>query len=605
MRYRMFWVVLIFFGSTIFGGSQTPKVYFVRLPYTSASDLANLFQSGVRVRHLSEEGWALAEADSERVSGFPSNAEVVGIVRPDYAYYIVGGYTERPAGVDVLLTWGKYTLLGVPLGQERRFHDPLSDHAHWDALLAPEVSPDVLYPVPTVQFAPNAARQQFVENLVGQFSEQEWFGNIAALTENGGTNSRFSFRVREAQQFDGNPAPDDACDRAGDWIADKLRSYNYWVQDDPFSHTRFTGLTQKVGEYRMRNIVGTKAGRGPNRNRVILLSAHYDSIASKTEGWDANWRDIPAPGADDNATGVAAVLEAARLLAKVDTDFTVKFVFFSGEELGLFGSRHFAKAARQAGEDILAVLNVDMLGFDTDGNPDVHVAANRQSRWLLTTIRSIAAQYEWDVRFQPVSDSDFVFSDHASFWENGYSAVLFSEESDFDSPEFNKDFHSGKDTLDRINRPFGAESARFFVTVATELARPLLSPSSGASAPIPDAVRVLGASVFPNPFIVASDNPVQVQYQLNREANVRVEVLNTVGEAIYSSSLRTEKYGLNAPVAWNGRTNTGERVPPGLYFVAIHADAEDGTVASRTVRLLIVPNDSWLERFHQNLTPKP
>ncbi|MEU6915068.1 M28 family metallopeptidase [Streptomyces olindensis] len=104
------------------------------------------------------------------------------------------------------------------------------------------------------------------------------------------------------------------------------------------------------------NVICTKPGTqtgGP----VVLVCAHYDCRMEDPR--DAETR---APGADDNASGVAAVLEIARLLAPVALTSTIRFVAFSGEEQGLWGSSAYAGELRAAGADVQRVVNLDMVG---------------------------------------------------------------------------------------------------------------------------------------------------------------------------------------------------------------------------------------------------
>ena len=88
------------------------------------------------------------------------------------------------------------------------------------------------------------------------------------------------------------------------------------------------------------NVVATLPGSDPNAGYYVLC-AHYDATAVRSIGW--NWREDPAPGADDNASGVALVMESARALSGQTFPWTIKFIAFSGEELGLFGSRAYAE----------------------------------------------------------------------------------------------------------------------------------------------------------------------------------------------------------------------------------------------------------------------
>lgn len=106
------------------------------------------------------------------------------------------------------------------------------------------------------------------------------------------------------------------------------------------------------------NIIATKIGT-LYPNEFVVLGGHYDSY-SYSGG---------APGADDNASGTAGVLEAARILSSYDFDRTIIFCAFSGEEYGLYGSKAYANRCAQQGMNILGYFNMDMIGYLKPGNP--------------------------------------------------------------------------------------------------------------------------------------------------------------------------------------------------------------------------------------------
>ena len=112
---------------------------------------------------------------------------------------------------------------------------------------------------------------------------------------------------------------------------------------------------------RIQNIYAVLKGTDPAQEaRKVLVTGHYDSRNSD----NFNTHD-PAPGANDDASGVAVSLESARTLSKMHFPATLVFVAVAGEEQGLNGSRHLAKLARSEGWDLEAVLNNDIVGGDT------------------------------------------------------------------------------------------------------------------------------------------------------------------------------------------------------------------------------------------------
>ena len=106
-------------------------------------------------------------------------------------------------------------------------------------------------------------------------------------------------------------------------------------------------------------------------NRIFIICAHYDTQAVREPNW--NPLTSTAPGANDNGTGVAAMLEIAYLLSRYEYEHEIRFIAFGGEELGFFGSRHYVREVSVTGrngeiepvrEKIVGVFNLDMLGFN-------------------------------------------------------------------------------------------------------------------------------------------------------------------------------------------------------------------------------------------------
>ncbi len=169
------------------------------------------------------------------------------------------------------------------------------------------------------------------------------------------------------------------------------------------------------------NVIGTLPGTDPEAGYYIVC-AHYDATGTRTAGgWD--WQRDPAPGADDNATGVALVLESAKLLAEQHFPWSIRFIAWSGEELGLLGSQEYAELAFARGDKILGVLNFDMIGF----NPikqRLELITNPGSRWLGEQMIDVAERYDLGLDLDLLEDAGSRLSDHAPFWVYGYHAIL-------------------------------------------------------------------------------------------------------------------------------------------------------------------------------------
>ncbi len=179
------------------------------------------------------------------------------------------------------------------------------------------------------------------------------------------------------------------------------------------------------------NIVGAISGTEVNAG-TILVGAHYDSIGvERTSG------TVYAPGANDNASGVAAVLELARILSASKYRATLIFALFSAEEIDRQGSRSFAAWIQQSDIDLVAMINLDTIGnvHDFSGNindqqlrvfsaPPNSTSASRK---LAREINLLAYNYELDIELQvqDAIDRENRWGDHFSFSELDYPAVRF------------------------------------------------------------------------------------------------------------------------------------------------------------------------------------
>ncbi len=416
--------------------------------------------------------------------------QVLDTVTPGFNYYVLwlpsaGDRAAIEVYGEILYQFGGLSLLKLHANLESVLLD-LPVH-HRAKLPANIVLPEFQAPsfAPSISASPQ--QQSVIQELLDQADGLRWLWQIVALVENEDLRrpgqffrSRYALRVRDAVQFDDNPTPDHACDNSAEYIAQQFRSYGLEVEFDPFDHRRRSALGALVGEYVMRNVVATLPGKGPNKNRIYLMTGHYDSIASKTPGWDTGWRRMAAPGASDNASGIAEMLETARILSQQDFDFTIRFIAFSGEELFLFGSKHYAQLVQERGDDIAGVLNFDLLGHDPDGSLDIHVLGDEQSQWLVNAFGTAAERYGLPINLRLKNDPSFIFSDHSPFWDIGIPAVMVAEESSLDAPDEPTAYiHSQEDDLTKISIPLLGELAiKLAVATLAELARPIVS--SGA-----------------------------------------------------------------------------------------------------------------------------
>lgn len=205
-----------------------------------------------------------------------------------------------------------------------------------------------------------------------------------------------------------------------------------------------------------RNVVADKSGRRQGPRDLIVVTAHLDSI--NLEGGEAS----SAPGADDNASGSAAVLAMARLLAHHEAAHDMRFILFGGEEQGLFGSRQHIQALSATEQDrIRAVVNMDMIGSSNTATPAVLIEGHIISQELIDTLALSAMTY---TGLQVQTSLTPFASDHVPFIRAGIPAVLTIEGAD----GANQNVHSARDTLNTINYDLALEIARMNLAFVAE-----------------------------------------------------------------------------------------------------------------------------------------
>jgi Zn-dependent M28 family amino/carboxypeptidase len=200
------------------------------------------------------------------------------------------------------------------------------------------------------------------------------------------------------------------------------------------------------GPYTNRNVIGEMIGSA-TPDEIVLITAHLDSVPSSGL----------APGADDNGSGSVGVMMAAQILSQYDFQRTVRFVFFTGEEQGLYGSDRYASKVVADGDNLVAVYNMDMIAWDDVGGPTLRIYTRMSNNpgydgdmVIANTFVDVVNTYALDTVLTPIITSEGGnWSDHASFWDEGFPAVCAIED-DYD--DWNGDnYHTANDTISTLN----------------------------------------------------------------------------------------------------------------------------------------------------------
>ena len=283
-------------------------------------------------------------------------------------------------------------------------------------------------PFPRPIFAQEPAPD--IDSLVDQIDQQRLRDHIDAIDE-----PRNAFGQPEALQA------------AADYIQRQLEALGYPVTLDPV--TRFDAT--------FPNVIGVQEGT-VCPERVLIVGAHYDSV-------------LDTPGADDDASGVAGMLEIARALADTPLPATVWFTGFTMEENGLVGSYNMAQREGERGTPIVGMYSLEMIAYTTPDADFILVLGNEASVRLVDAFRRARDAFVPELPIvastvpgngEAVPDSRR--SDHAPFWDVGYQALLVTDTANFRNPNY----HEPTDTIDTLDLAFATNVTKAMLATTVD-----------------------------------------------------------------------------------------------------------------------------------------
>jgi hypothetical protein len=231
------------------------------------------------------------------------------------------------------------------------------------------------------------------------------------------------------------------CEQAGRYIYKEFKRMGLEVRYHNWSWEDYYGS----------NIEATIKGLDKNSDEIYIVCAHYDTVWCK--------------GADDNGSGTAAVLAAAEIMSRYAFNHTVRFVTFSGEEEGVIGSYFYALEAYQSNENIVAVLNVDMIGY-ADNKKDaeiVRVIQDTNSEWISEVSKRVSLEYSQHINLEVKREGPYGGSDHYRFWYFGYNAIWYHEFA------FNPWYHTSGDTIEHMNPSYATRVSKLIMATLVDL----------------------------------------------------------------------------------------------------------------------------------------
>ena len=232
------------------------------------------------------------------------------------------------------------------------------------------------------------------------------------------------------------------CKNAAEWIKQEFEHLGLYTYFDDWKYIRA----------RDRNVISIKNGTDPTSDAVILICAHYDTIGD-------------SPGANDDGSGIAAMLTIANITRNYSFNHTIRFAAVSGEEIGTYGSHFDAKKAYKNDENIYAVLNIDSIGYaeTADDGKLLQIFARESSQWITDFAQEISDKYNLDLKLLKSANYP---ADHEPYNDYGFHGIQFVQPN----PEEAHWFHTPEDTIDKINFTYFVKVAKLSLATICEIA---------------------------------------------------------------------------------------------------------------------------------------
>ncbi len=456
----------------------------VQVKLDSAAKLADLatLSPPVYARFYSapDEIILVLAADSAMQQALSLRGYPVAVLDPDIqdaSYYLLNGDPEKLQRLGsltrVLLTVDRQAVARVEPGELEALVDlglhllPLAPHplvALPQSAAAPEL-PTVLTPNVLVQEMVSKVSTSTLSDYVGDLSG-EWPVSI------GGSPYTIATRYTYADQ--------------------PMTKVTHFA----LQHFQSLGLSSGYHEYSFagevrRNVIAEQPGL-TQPGKIYLLVAHLDDT-SYVNGSPMTL----APGADDNASGSAALMHIAEILHQYQFGCTLRYALVTGEEQGLEGSAAYAAYIHANGDNLKGVLNIDMLGYNTPGSsPTIELdtrqysPANEGDLAIANLFADAVSAYS--IQLTPrILRSGAGSSDHASFWAYGYPAIIAIEDWNDHTPFY----HRKGDTLSALNMSYYTEFVKAAIATFAHMGCLLDSRLSGTVTDSMSSLGIAGATV--------------------------------------------------------------------------------------------------------------
>ena len=299
---------------------------------------------------------------------------------------------------------------------------------------------------------------------------------------------------------------------ASDWIAGRMEALGLEVEQQPFYASTWTGSGQAAP-----NVIGIQRGT-LYPDVYVVCGSHFDSFS-----YEAVYGGGTCPGADDNATGVASVLESARIMTQYEFEYSVIYCAYGCEEMGLYGSEAYASRCQQEGMEILGYFNNDMNGYLWGDQIHIHCIYPNSVAPIGDYYINVGNVYfpEMPVEHKNMTYGD---SDHTSFNNHGYMGIYPFEDIDHDSPYI----HSPNDLIGQSVNSFEMSQRYCQMNIGCLAELATLVDHSGVMENSED-----GVTIYPNP----ANDIIYIKGDV-----VAVEIYDSVGKMLEK---RWKNVGIN------------------------------------------------------------
>lgn len=262
------------------------------------------------------------------------------------------------------------------------------------------------------QQASKRAANALTDAIVARVNPDRWFqtmSDLAAFNRNSYSTGLISAR---------------------DWIAQRFSNASLSTSNFNYMLASSCNPTPTT----LPNIIGTKLGLA-TPNEWIIVGGHYDARNPSLCDGSMN----PQPGANDNASGCAGVIELAQVFQSVTTDRSILFMCFSGEEQGLVGSRNYVQSLQSSGEisKVKLMLNMDMIGYDVNNLQNARIESNTANPTLISQLLAAGNLYAPQINFITSTNANCC-SDHFYFLEAGVPTAFTWENGAGGYPQYHQ-----------------------------------------------------------------------------------------------------------------------------------------------------------------------